>query len=406
MINIYGKITFLCLVLWSLIFHAEAMDIQVQQAEVGTLVRSIARSGGLELIGDDTLSGTVSLRLKNVTPIEALQAIGKVKKFTVMVEGNKLFVMGNAKEEFGFEPLVMKPRYMKAQDLAQVLSAIVPIERLKVHEATEEVLLYGQAKEHYEARKVLEELDKAPKQVRLSAKVIALQSSSLKELGINWSWLPFTGHGKDNTNSHGAIHFGHAPNGEPFSFYYQAKLEALESKGKAVLIAKPNMLAMNGEEAHILIGDRIPVVAESYTDGRTTTSVRYEESGIRLTYKPHIEESGYIDATVRAEISTPTLVSELKAYRITTREAKTRVRLKEGEVLVIGGLMDNRQEGVKKKIPILGNIPLLGKLFQSSRKLKEEVEIIILLEAHICKAEENYLEEEHTLREKDKLSML
>ena len=76
---------------------------------------------------------------------------------------------------------------------------------------------------------------------------------------------------------------------------------------------------------------------------------------------------------IHAEVSTPIMVSEMKAYKISTRQAHTRVRLQQGEVLVIGGLMDNRDQHQIQKVPILGDIPLLGKLFRHSRKTKDSI---------------------------------
>ena len=86
---------------------------------------------------------------------------------------------------------------------------------------------------------------------------------------------------------------------------------------------------------------------------------------------------------MEAEVSNPTLVPEMKAYRITTRQAKTRVRIPDGETLVIGGLMDRRTMRQWQKVPILGDIPLIGKLFQHSRKTKDEVELYILVTAKV-----------------------
>ena len=90
-----------------------------------------------------------------------------------------------------------------------------------------------------------------------------------------------------------------------------------------------------------------------------------------------------IDTSIRAEVSSPIMVSEMKSYKITTRQAQTRVRLQPGEVLVIGGLMDNRDQKQIEKIPILGDIPLLGKLFRHSRKTKDSVEMVILVKATV-----------------------
>jgi len=108
-----------------------------------------------------------------------------------------------------------------------------------------------------------------------------------------------------------------------------------------------------------------------------------EEVGIKLNYTPIITANGGVDAKIHAEESTPIMVSEMKAYKISTRQAHTRVRLQPGEVLVIGGLMDNRDQHQIQKIPILGDIPLLGKLFHHSRKTKDSIEMLILVRANV-----------------------
>ena len=101
--------------------------------------------------------------------------------------------------------------------------------------------------------------------------------------------------------------------------------------------------------------------------------------GIKLNYTPIITADGGVDAKIHAEVSTPIMVSEMKAYKISTRQAHTRVRLQQGEVLVIGGLMDNRDQHQLQKVPILGDIPLLGKLFRHSRKSKDSIEMLMLV---------------------------
>ena len=103
---------------------------------------------------------------------------------------------------------------------------------------------------------------------------------------------------------------------------------------------------------------------------------------LNLTIHRLVTKNGTIDTSIRAEVSSPIMVSEMKSYKITTRQAQTRVRLQPGEVLVIGGLMDNRDQKQIEKIPILGDIPLLGKLFRHSRKTKDSVEI-----GHFCESD-------------------
>lgn len=192
-----------------------------------------------------------------------------------------------------------------------------------------------------------------------------------------------TGHGDDKTNSYGAVTFGKTPGGEAYKFFVKPELSLMESSGKAVLIAKPSIMALNGETAHILIGERIPVIEESEVNGERKRSTRYEEVGIKLNYTPIITADGGVDAKIHAEVSTPIMVSEMKAYKISTRQAHTRVRLQQGEVLVIGGLMDNRDQHQIQKVPILGDIPLLGKLFRHSRKSKDSIEMLMLVRATV-----------------------
>ncbi len=377
-------------IIWMMIYTsctAKTMDISVHQAEVGSVVKGIVESENLEMIGGDALKGKVTIKLQDIEPLEAIRKLGETAHFSFVKEGNTLFFTADDKGKEGYDSHIFAPTHVKGEILASMLEAIIPSQRIKVRKDTEQVLVYGTKKEILEAKKILQTLDIAPRQVMVSAQVIAAQQSAVRELGITWDWLSLTGHGKDDTHGYASIQFGRAYNQEPHRFFYQAKLHALEASGKAVIIAKPNMMAVNGEEAHILIGDRVPIVTESKSNGETTSTVTYTESGIRLAYTPHIERDGYIDAVVSAEVSTPTLVSELKAYRITTREAKTRVRLKAGEILVIGGLMDQRYGMTKQKVPLLGDLPLLGPFFRSSRKEKEQVELIIILQAHLCDRE-------------------
>ena len=117
-------------------------------------------------------------------------------------------------------------------------------------------------------------------------------------------------------------------------------------------------------------------------NGERKRSTRYEEVGIKLNYTPIITADGGVDAKYMPSKYTD-YGFEMKAYKISTRQAHTRVRLQQGEVLIIGGLMDNRDQQQIQKVPILGDIPLLGKLFRHSRKSKDSVEMLMLVRATV-----------------------
>ena len=127
------------------------------------------------------------------------------------------------------------------------------------------------------------------------------------------------------------------------------------------------------------------MLLEKTENGKTTSTIEYIDAGIKLNYTPRINADGYITASVHTEVSTPTLVPEMKAYRVTTREAGTEVRMKDGETMVIGGLIGSEESGGKNKVPFFSDFPLLGKLFQSTHTAKSETEVVIFLTAQIVK---------------------
>ena len=258
--------------------------------------------------------------------------------------------------------------------------------------------------------------------MKVEAEVLAVNRSDAKSLGIDWDFQSLTGSADYDretwseqrivTDSAGnikydddgdpkirnithndwkittpegyaGISYGKSVTGHPYTFFFQAKLNALITSGKAKILAKPNVVTMNGRKAEILIGSRIPVIVERLENGALTTATEYKDAGIKLTYTPLISEKDEITATLRAEVSTPYLVPEMRAYRIITRQADTMVRLKSGDEIVIGGLIDKETTETFRKVPILGDIPLLGKLFQSKSNSVEESEIIIIIRAEL-----------------------
>lgn len=358
----------------------EAMDLSIKDGDLRSVVQGIGRSGHMDVAGSEQLEGHIDITLTGVTPLEALEKIATLKGYTLVQEGKQVYFI-SPKDGTAKGDLIITPVHIRADKAAKVFTTIVPEKQVGILPDTNQIVVYGTLGERSAISKLMASIDKEPEQVSLQVRVVAVNTSYIKDMGIQWAWLGLTGSGEDSTNSYGAIRFGRAPNGGTYKFFFSPSLHLQEDNGASQLIAEPNIVAMNGEEAKILIGDRIPVLVETTTGTTTKTTVDYTDTGIKLTYTPYISSDGYIDATVRAEVSTPHLVTEMKAYRITTREASTRVRLRDGETLVIGGLMDSRNEETMRKIPILGDLPLFGKLFRSARKTKDHMELIILLRA-------------------------
>jgi type IV pilus assembly protein PilQ len=286
------------------------------------------------------------------------------------------------------------------------------LDRLTIDYATNSLILYGTSVEAVKIQALLDELDIPYQQVSLEAEVVAVNKDKSKDLGIEWSWeatpqyaeyeaaetevvYDAAGNPVDThitepakvtrKNNTGVIQFGRNPEGYPYEFYYQAKINALVSNGNAKVLAKPKVTTINGKQAQILIGDRIPVLVEKIENGETKTTTEYVDAGIKLVYTPRINTDGLITVEVLTEVSSPTLVAEMKAYKITTRQAETTVRLKDGETMVIGGLIGSTNSEVRKAVPYLSDLPILGALFKNLSKSKIETEVVIFLTPRIVK---------------------
>ena len=149
------------------------------------------------------------------------------------------------------------------------------------------------------------------------------------------------------------------------------------------MLARPNITTVQGHEALINIGAEVPVPRVATSNNVTTTGIEYREAGIILRYTPRVTADGNIVARVHTEVSTPVYVEDLKAYRFQKRSADTTVRLKNGETMVIGGLIDSDESRSLSKIPFLGDLPVLGAFFRSVRTSRTETELMIFLTAHV-----------------------
>ncbi len=168
-----------------------------------------------------------------------------------------------------------------------------------------------------------------------------------------------------------------------------ADISALENKGIVQVLAEPNLLATDGKEASFLAGGEYPYpVAQGSSGGLTTVTIEFKEYGIRLNFIPTITPRGTIRLQVAPEVSAldysnQVNISGFEVPGITSRKVNTEVELADGESFMIGGLMDKGTSDTFDKIPFIGDIPIIGKLFQSEQKTKNDTELIVIVTPEI-----------------------
>ena len=441
---------------------ARPVTLHVVDADVRAVLASVAELGGVGLVLDDSVQGTITIHLDEVEPDEAFALIAAADDLSLGETGGVAIITASRTGVQGlYRPYVFPVRYADLDTVAHAVSlSLMPYDnnndqagrvretdrtrletengsqtrtvtresrnglgddaRILADPGTGSIVLYGTASEAKAAERLIEALDQPQPQVSLEAKVIAIDKNAAKELGIEWEWsrvpqypdysteYETRRHTVQNADGSyttvvedvphetvrrywdgsgssvpGIIRFGRGPGGFPFEFYYGAKINALISDGKANLLARPNITTLQGREAVINIGGEVPVQTVSVTNSTTTTSVTYREAGIILRCTPRVGVDGDITAKVHTEVSSPLYVDALAAYRFNKRSADTEVRLRDGETMVIGGLIGSEESKVLSKIPFLGDLPILGAFFRNVRTSKTDSEVMIFLTAKI-----------------------
>ncbi len=443
---------------------ANPVTLHAVDADVRAVLASVAELGGVGLVLDDSVQGTITIHLDEVEPEEAFALIAAADDLSLGETGGVAIITASRTGVQGlYRPYVFPVRYADLDTVAHAVAlSLMPYDnnsgnnqlgrvretdrtrletengsetrtvtresrsnigddaRILADPATGSIVLYGTASEAKAAEKLIAALDKPQPQVSLEAKVIAIDKNAAKNLGIEWEWSMVPQYPEYSTEYEtrrrtvqnpdgsyttvtedvphenvrrywdgsgssvpGIIRFGRGPGGFPFEFYYGAKINALITDGKANLLARPNITTLQGREAVINIGGEVPVQTVSVTNSTTTTSVTYREAGIILRCTPRVGVDGDITAKVHTEVSSPLYVPELAAYRFNKRSADTEVRLRDGETMVIGGLIGSEESKTLSKIPFLGDLPILGVFFRNVRTSKTDSEVMIFLTAKI-----------------------
>lgn len=409
------------------------VTMSVVDADVRDVLSGLATIGRVNVVIDDSVSGRISVDFKNIPFDTALDIVTRSKGLGMYRNGGVIVFASQEKMEKGFGQVRVFPlKYARADHIKNIIvgggksdsefavenpgassnssagtlkgsaggatASSANKEGLKgvtinTDASTNSLVVFGAPEQIDKVQALLKELDVPYQQILLEAQVMALTKTFTKNLGINWSWSTFPQPSTSSSSSTSTAYFPAAivtgGDGARYNMGVTATLNAAVTNGDAKLLARPNVMTFNGNKATIFIGEQLPVPASTISNGTVSYTIDYKNVGILLSYVPRINEDGQITASVFVEVSTPTdttvtLGSQtIAAYIVTTRSAQTNVRMKDGDTLVIGGLLTSTDAKNFNKVPLLGDLPILGKLFQSISKTKNEAEVVIFLKAKI-----------------------
>ena len=255
-------------------------------------------------------------------------------------------------------------------------------------------LLVLTSSRNYELLKpIIDELDKPVGQVLIKVLFAEITHSDDVDLGTEFSVWNLRGSG-DSNNVEVSTRYPPTPTGGVTATVLDRTLDvtirALQETGKLNILSRPYILTSNNQTATITVGQQVPyATGESLTNGQSQTTTEYRDVGIILEVTPSINPDGLVNMTVRPEISSTTgenvqISENLSLPVFATRTSETKVAIRDGQTIVIGGLMQDEVRDTVSKVPLLGDIPLLGYLFKRTIQEKDKTELLIFLTPHVA----------------------
>jgi general secretion pathway protein D len=352
-----------------------------QNSDIRDVLQTMAVNANVKMVIDTSVIGKVSVQFINTAFIEALTSVTLQSGYTHEKKGD-VYVIGRPGQmpELngngivpGVKPLIIRLKYLKPDEIKTALGTVVPEDRIRIEPTNRALIISGTQDDYAIVKELIEKLDIAPKQIMFEAEVVEMTSTSIKDLGIKWNWSSFPGSATGSTDLPGTFKLsgGYFTN-------YRVDIDALVTQGKAKILANPRVAALDGQTARILIGDRLPVETSVVVNGVQQFNVNYVDVGIKLEITPRFNEGGIITTYIRPEVSS-NLRTNSKNPSIRTREAETMLRVHHGETIVIGGLLQSLDKTDVSKLPLLGDLPIVGQLFRKTTTQKEESELVIFI---------------------------
>jgi general secretion pathway protein D len=244
------------------------------------------------------------------------------------------------------------------------------------------LVLFGPEDEVNGAIALLDQMDVAAPQVLIEARVVESSPELDKNVGLEWD---FGKYGATLPGGKG-VKIGAVSN---TGFQFNATLNTLVQNNTAKILAEPKIRVLDGEDASIFIGDtfRYRVLSSITSGGQQVFDVREVPVGIVLLCRPQVNSDGLVTLKVNPVVSTITsFFGPERIPQTASREAKSTIRVKDGETVAIGGLIRDEDRQTLSKVPILGDLPLVGQLFRNNFRQKRKTDVTIFLTTHILKS--------------------
>ncbi len=378
------------------------MSIDVQGADVRTVLRAIAEFSGRNIVVGKDVRGQISVTIKDMPWRDALVSILRSNGLDLTEEAGAIRVDTAEKlqaellaretnearrlEVLPMETRVVRVNYANARELQPVLQAsLTKRGTVQVDQRTNSLVITDVPYQLEQAEKMALSLDSQTPQIEITAKLVDVDVKATREIGIEWSGTDLNiGHTDDTREN---ITVSAPTSGQPIGTVkigtvtsigsLEATLTVLEQSNKANIISNPRITTTDNREAKILVGQKIPLIMQDVAGNAVT---QLQTIGIQLRVTPHLTDDRRIVMDLHPEVSDLSSFATVQGgVIINTSEADTRVMVDDGQTAVIGGLIRTNDSKVRNGVPLLMNIPILGALFSNTSTTKAQRELVIFV---------------------------
>lgn len=377
------------------------------ESDLRQALKDLSEEAGVPIIPDNSVQGYVTLEFENA-PLEQVLKKMLAGGGYVYRKIDDYFLIGAPVPENPAFPLLTetvfyKPNYLHAEQIVVLLSEYYQ-RYVKSNPKANIISITAPLEMMAKIQGDIRNVDVPPKQISIEAIITELSNDAIKSLGLDWAWFGESGQKTVNvgTNMGSAVNdsslvgkiIRNAVNYKSFNYDLILDIKALATSGKAKIRANPKITAINGNEATIFIGSERYFSIVTGPVNYPYTRLEQIPAGITLKILPRVSSHNEITAHIDCEVSEVTEIGSSGLPKVTKRTASTEIRVKDGEIIAIGGLVQERMVTMQKKIPFLGDIPLLGYAFSHTKHEKVETEIAIFIAPHILLDGENVSLEE------------
>jgi type IV pilus assembly protein PilQ len=386
----------------------QKVSLDYQDATLLTVLRTLGYSYDLNLVITSKVAGNITITLKDVPLHEALKAILEVNGYMYLIKGNLIYITpGPGVEGLDQETISISLKYLSADEAERLLTKVISSRGdIQINQTTNSLVITDYTSNLKKVQDVLMDIDQPPVQVLIESKIMDIQSKFYENLGTTTT-VTYDPNGEkaglfkratgfDENLSYTSTLPGPSSNlsGGQMTLTTTLKsattsvtLDALVQENKARLLASPSITTLNGKEARIIIGEKFPFKEKTQTTTGTTETTRFIDVGTTLKVTPMVSPDGWITMKVHPEVSS--VSSALDAGpRITTREADAVIRVRDGQTIIIGGLINRKDDKTTGGIPLLKDLPVLGSLFSKRSEDKENTELTVFITPYIIKNED------------------